>query len=59
MTQLTGIYELDIELADDDQLIDIKEEIISDLTEGKGTSIDNHINTLLEIERELTLREDR
>ncbi len=59
MTQLTGIYELDIELADDDQLIDIKEEIISDLTEGRGTSIDNHINTLLEIERELTLREDR
>ncbi len=59
MTTLKNIYELDIELADDDQLIDIKEEIISDLTEGKGTSIDNHINTLLEIERELTLREDR
>jgi len=59
MTQLTGIYELDIKLADDDQLIDIKEEIIADLTEGKGTSIDNHINTLLEIERELTLREDK
>ncbi len=59
MSQLTGKYELDIELADDDQLIEVKEEIIADLTEGKGTTIDNHINKLLEIERELTLRENQ
>ena len=58
MTKLTAIYTTDISLADNDQLIDIKEEIIADLTEGNGESIDNHINTLLEIERELTLREN-
>ena len=55
---MTNPYEnLDLQLADDDQLNDAKEELISDLTAGKGTSIDSHINTLLEIEREITLRE--
>lgn len=48
---------LDIGLADDDQLIDAKESLISSITAGKGTSLDDIINTLLEVERELTNRE--
>ena len=51
--------ELDVELADDEQLCDAKESILSDLTEGKGTSLDAHLNQLCEIERELTLRENK
>ena len=51
--------ELDLELAEDEQLTDAKEELIAKLTEGQGTRLDSVLNTLLEIERELTLREDR
>lgn len=41
----------------DDQLIKRHEDIIFILTKGKGTTIDDLITELLEIERELTLRE--
>lgn len=41
----------------DDFLIKKHESIISILTQGKGTSFDKLINELLELERELTLRE--
>ena len=42
----------------DEDLISRKEDIISGLTAGKGIAIDDEINDLLEIERELTLREE-
>lgn len=42
----------------DDFLIKKHEDIISILTKGKGTTIDKLISDLLEIERELTLREN-
>ena len=45
--------------ADDDDLIMAKEHLISALTASKGNSLDDTINLLLEIERELTLRENQ
>lgn len=41
----------------DEYLIKKHESIISTLTQGKGTTIDKLISDLLELERELTLRE--
>lgn len=41
----------------DNFLIKKHEKIISILTAGKGTTIDKLISDLLELERELTLRE--
>lgn len=44
---------------DDEILIELKEEAIGILTAGKGNELDILISNLLEIERELTLREDK
>ena len=47
-----------LEKKEDEYLIEQKEEIVSKLTEGRGQSLDADIDGLLEIERELTLREE-
>ena len=41
-----------------EDLITMKEEVISELTKGKGNALDELIDDLCEIERELTLREE-
>jgi hypothetical protein len=51
------LYE-DISTLEDDELIERHEEIISILTAGKGNAWDDIISELLELERELTLREE-
>ena len=55
---MTNLSMKNMKNKDDDYLIERKEEIIGDLTAGKGTALDDKINELLEIERELTLREE-
>lgn len=40
-----------------DDLTEMREELIAELTAGQGNRLDNCIEKLLEVERELTLRE--
>lgn len=51
--------DIDIEVMDDDKLVEKHEELVAFLVEGTNGAIDKQLNQLLEIERELTLREDK
>lgn len=55
LLEWAGVPEFEDET--DENLIEDKEEIIEQLTKGKGNTLDGIISRLLEIERELTLRE--
>lgn len=52
-----SLHNEDYQEQEDDDLIERKEEILAELTKGKGTSLDDILLELCEIERELTLRE--